>query len=251
MPKLLSFSLNVLKKLGLLRAVILFSTFCILFSVGIAYLATLLAGKKLDSLGLIISIFIPGVLTIFLSLFVVPIIYQLDSIKEQLQILSITDDLTGAYNRRHFIDLTRKEWLRAKRYGDEFGVILFDIDDFKSINDSHGHAAGDKVLCEVASTCTRIIRASDTFARYGGDEFVFLIPNAGESQLQMFMERVRSALAEMVVHYKKQKIQITISIGGKHIKNENVEFEDILIQSDEALYKAKRKGGNTSNLAGT
>jgi diguanylate cyclase (GGDEF)-like protein len=156
----------------------------------------------------------------------------------------------GKHFDRHFIEHTQVEWERALRYGEEFAIIIFDIDEFKRINDSHGHLAGDQVLREVSRVCEKEARATDMLARYGGDEFVYLIPNSGAIEIHEFMKRVQKRLCENVIKIREDEIRITVSMGAGRFDGEVPNFESILNQADQALYIAKRSGDNAAWVSG-
>jgi diguanylate cyclase (GGDEF)-like protein len=150
------------------------------------------------------------------------------------------------YNRRHFIEHARTAWERALRYGEEFAIVIFDIDDFKRINDIYGHLAGDQVLQEVSRVCETGARATEMFARYGGDEFVYLIPDSATIDIEAFMQRIQKRLSEKVMKIREDEIRITVSMGAGRFDDEVPSFETILNQADQALYTAKRSGGNAA-----
>jgi diguanylate cyclase (GGDEF)-like protein len=181
----------------------------------------------------------PLILHIFVSL-----ISKLDRSEEKLRALSVMDDLTDVYNRRFFIEQAEKELAKAKRYGTVFSILAVDIDHFKKINDTYGHFAGDTVLQAMANTCMNNLRAMDIFARFGGEEFMFLIPEANKTDVASFAERVLSALENTLVVYNREEIRFTVSIGVKTVDARINSLESLLKAADDALYEAKRRGRN-------
>lgn len=168
--------------------------------------------------------------------------------KAQLDIYNraTTDPLTGAYNRRHFFENLDRELAlqrRAKELG--VGVILFDVDHFKKVNDTFGHIAGDQVLVEISNRVRDCIRTEDIFSRYGGEEFALLIRNENKDGLIKLAERLRAAMESSPVNFDGQEIQFRISLGITFVQGATAhDSEQILQIADEALYDAKKKGRN-------
>ena len=162
--------------------------------------------------------------------------------------MAITDDLTHLRNRRFAVARLGEEFQRAKRYGQPLTVILCDIDYFKRINDNYGHAAGDQVLINFAKLLLRETRASDIVARWGGEEFLFLLPNVGQTEGVQLAEKLRIAIAALAISIEGRDapISITVSFGiATWDKNSPVEQEMALIDlADNSLYRAKAMGRN-------
>lgn len=151
-------------------------------------------------------------------------------LEANLQQMATTDELTGAFNRRFFVQLCQRELVEAARRSSPTSLLLLDIDHFKRINDRFGHAAGDEVLRQVAVTGRQILRAEDSFARLGGDEFAVLLPGTTAAQAV----RVGEELA----------VQLTASFGVAQWRPEHTSVEGLLHRADCALYAAKRAGRN-------
>lgn len=171
--------------------------------------------------------------------------------KESYRQLAITDPLTGILNRRHFYQLARSEVERSYRYRHPLAVIIFDLDYFKLVNDTYGHAAGDQVLQGIAKVVRRSIRTVDIFARYGGEEFILLLPATGLDAGMIAAERVRGTVAATVLPLKPNRIQITISAGvsaleapGQPVPAAAEILTQLIGQADQALYEAKNAGRN-------
>ncbi len=158
----------------------------------------------------------------------------------ELQRLSTTDPLTGAYNRRIFMDLLTREMQRAGRYGELFSLLMFDIDHFKMVNDQYGHDAGDRVLQEVVRLGMETIRQADTLARWGGEEFMVLLPRTDGDKAHAMGERLRKHVAD---HTFTDGCHLTISIGVTSFSR-NDTVDSLLKRVDEALYRAKKSGRN-------
>ncbi|WP_170305562.1 GGDEF domain-containing response regulator [Pseudoduganella ginsengisoli] len=160
----------------------------------------------------------------------------------ELQKLAMLDPLTGAGNRRHLEERAAAEIADCQRTGRELGVIMFDIDHFKHINDTWGHAAGDLVLQKVVQTAAAQLRATDFLARIGGEEFVILVPGDGLAGAVHIAERIRAALAGCPVCAQAASIPVTSSFGVTVVTETSL--DGALVRADEALYQAKHGGRN-------
>jgi diguanylate cyclase (GGDEF)-like protein len=151
--------------------------------------------------------------------------------------------LTGILNRRFFIEKAEAEIKRMRRFPGKFTLLLLDIDHFKGVNDTYGHAAGDEILRAVAQHLSAELRVNDMVARHGGEEFVLLLPETPLEKGLLLAERLRNTLASAPIHFGSHEIAITISIGAAE-SNGHEELDRILQRADEALYQAKREGRN-------
>ena len=180
---------------------------------------------------------------LFLVLVVSFLCYRNNMIKKlnhELRLLSTTDSLTGLLNRRAIKPLIDKEMHRKKRFNHPVSFLLIDIDRFKQVNDQYGHAAGDKVIVDIATAVSALVRKTDNIARWGGEEFAILVTNTGIRHALVLAEKVRKTVMEISF----QKIEtVTVSIGvAEYHPDEN--FQQWYERADRALYKAKRKGRN-------
>ena len=165
----------------------------------------------------------------------------------EVQRLAITDELTGTHNRRNFFTLAEREYARALRYNRPLSVIMIDIDHFKAINDDHGHATGDVVLREVAQRCQGSLRDLDVLGRYGGEEFVVLLPEIGAKIAhEVVAERLRKCVADDPAPTDRGPISVTISLGVACLEPEMKSFNELVQKADRALYEAKTAGRNRS-----
>lgn len=163
-------------------------------------------------------------------------------LKESLQKQASTDELTGISNRRHFLQLAPGELSRAFRLSHSLAIAIMDVDHFKYINDTYGHATGDQILVAFAQICQKNIRAIDLFARFGGDEFVLLFPETDGEQAREIVERVRLALGAQPVDLGGSLVPITISAGVVSMANHLEALDTLLQRADQALYEAKETG---------
>ncbi len=178
----------------------------------------------------------------------VSISLQNSILHEQVRDLSRKDYLTDVLNRRGLFEIATKEFERSKRYGTVFSVVMFDVDGFKSINDRLGHEAGDKVLREVAVICQDVIRRADMIGRYGGDEFVILLPETGKKGAKSLTERIRRSIEELIVSFEYGEVNVTCSFGITQREQSDKNVEDTIRKADRALYTAKHTGGNRTEL---
>ena len=158
---------------------------------------------------------------------------------EEMALLAITDEVTGIWNRRHFLQRLQDEIDRARRYGLCFSVAMIDLDHFKVINDAHGHAVGDRILADMGRLLRKIARASDVPARYGGEEFVILMPMTDPEHGWMAAERLRAAIGDHIFPRRKK---LTVSIGLACYPEDGRTSGELLKRADSALYEAKRTG---------
>jgi diguanylate cyclase (GGDEF)-like protein len=159
--------------------------------------------------------------------------------------LAITDSLTGVFNRRYFFTSIQNEFRRSERYGHPLSMMMLDLDHFKAINDTYGHDIGDEIIKEVSQFCQDNIRKLDILARYGGDEFVILLPETNLNHATELAERLRGMIESQSIQIGEMLFQMTISIGVTGIRDESVKMEDFLKNVDQALYAAKEAGRNT------
>lgn len=165
-------------------------------------------------------------------------------LNDELRELADVDVLTGLLNRRGLDLRARRMLARAKAADGEMAILLFDIDHFKRINDTHGHALGDQVLCWLSDQLQELLRPSDLLGRYGGEEFVALLPNADLSTAEKIAERLRSTVAAQAPEFDGTRISITLSLGIALAQDADYQLETALAQADAGLYKAKNAGRN-------
>jgi diguanylate cyclase (GGDEF)-like protein/PAS domain S-box-containing protein len=163
--------------------------------------------------------------------------------EDELRRLATTDTVTGLPNRRHLLGLIDREAKRNQRYGSSFGLLMLDVDNFKNINDSYGHASGDQVLHRVAQLCLATVRDIDTLGRVGGEEFAVLVPDSTEAGTRYLAERLRRVVADTVIEIGSDcRLSVTISVGATLHRNDDGSVDATLARADKALYQAKRAG---------
>jgi diguanylate cyclase (GGDEF)-like protein/PAS domain S-box-containing protein len=171
-------------------------------------------------------------------------------LREALRTQSVRDPLTGLYNRRYLEEVLDREVRRAARAAQSLGVLMIDLDHFKSFNDTYGHDAGDAVLRETGASLTRGIRAEDFVCRFGGEEFVVILPTANLEAAYARAERLRLKMMELsVLHQGKSMGMLTVSIGVAVFPDHGVSPKELMAAADAALYEAKRGGRNQVGVA--
>jgi len=185
------------------------------------------------------------------AMVVVQDVTERKKMEEELRRFATTDSLTGASNRRHFLDRGEEELHRAKRYQRPLALLALDLDFFKTINDTYGHNAGDAALVHFAKFCTNVIREEDLFGRIGGEEFAIVMPESSIEGAKEAAERLRLSLEETPIEVDGAQIVLSVSIGIAGCPNEHENcmaigdgFQTLLAQADKALYAAKENGRN-------
>lgn len=171
--------------------------------------------------------------------------------------LAHRDELTGINNRRSLLEYAEREFNISIRYGPRLSVIMFDVDNFKHINDSYGHPVGDQVLESLAKTVCAELRITDIIGRYGGDEFVVLVPQTSAHEALVLAERIRTSAASMIVETERGQLHITLSMGiaqtirpRAHKHGQSDTLKDLFRRVDRALYAAKQAGKNCIRIYG-
>lgn len=171
------------------------------------------------------------------------IVLSQDRLRADLENIAAQDALTGVQSRRLIMQMLDKLLASVGRQGMPLAILMVDIDHFKQVNDQYGHRAGDEVLVSVVRRLERNIRKDAFIGRFGGEEFLVLLPDTDARQLELIAERLRRLVAQGRYNYRGQMIQVTISIGAMVVTKDNVsEHEDPLLLADKALYTAKRQG---------
>ncbi|MGM0441335.1 MAG: GGDEF domain-containing protein [Elusimicrobiota bacterium] len=166
-----------------------------------------------------------------------------DAVKEAEK-KAITDDLTQAYNRRYFMPRLQTEFGIARRAGDNLSLVILDIDDFKKINDTYGHPAGDNVLAEISGAIKKHLRKSDLLIRYGGEEFVILLPRTTKDKAVKTAERIRNVVEDIPFYWEGDSFNITVSLGVATFPEDADKSKDLLNIADKRLLEAKETGKN-------
>ncbi|MFA5679615.1 MAG: diguanylate cyclase [Pseudomonas sp.] len=169
---------------------------------------------------------------------------QLEAANAQLQELALYDGLTGLLNRRHWETCLEREFARHTRYNNPASLVMFDIDHFKHLNDTYGHQAGDEVIRQVAQITREMVRDTDYAGRYGGEEFVVLLPDTPVDGAAQFAERLRKAIEQLQITHEQQPLSCSVSIGVALIRADMTHYKTLIEEADKALYQAKSAGRN-------
>ena len=177
-------------------------------------------------------------------------IYQskLEETTEKLRELSNRDGLTQLFNRRYVEEALGKEFNRARRYHSKLSVILTDIDFFKKVNDVHGHLAGDEVLREISRRLASGLRGADTLGRYGGEEFLVVLPETDTRGAYVLAERLRKTVQAKPIEIEGASLIINISLGITELRESTAAYAQLIAEADLALYQSKENGRNCVTL---
>lgn len=192
----------------------------------------------------------PKILHLLFSLMIFPVLVMLlfvqhaQKLQDDLKKQACHDMLTGAYNRRAFSECMDKQWALSTRNKQTISVLSLDIDDFKVFNDKYGHQAGDKALVHVSKVAEEILRTNDIWCRYGGEEFVALLPDTNLLQALTCAERIREAISHAKMEGPKGSLSLSVSIGVAQRTEDINNWSELLFISDAALYDAKASGKN-------
>ncbi len=171
-------------------------------------------------------------------------VFELDRTRRQLVVLATHDDLTGVYNRRHFMVIAQREWDRARRYAMPSALLLIDADHFKHVNDKHGHLCGDALLRGIAHTVRDSLRQADVLARFGGEELIVYLPHTDPLGALDVAERIRERVQALSVPWEDAAVATTVSIGVAPLRDELPSLDWMIHEADTALYAAKADGRN-------
>jgi diguanylate cyclase (GGDEF)-like protein len=233
-----------LKRFGLPAAVIAITIGSIVLSVAISASIHWAIGLPMRGSAWAVTLLCPAIIGPVMSWWTFDLVLKVERAHEQLRLQSNIDHLTGIFNRRYFMDRLREEIDRCERYGTSFAVAFIDIDNFKRINDEHGHLSGDEILCQLTQTCAKQVREIDTLARIGGEEFALLLPQTTVEDAAHLVERLRANVAATRAKVGDGWLDVTVSIGLTSPSRDRLDVNGILRRADEALYAAKRQGKN-------
>ncbi len=192
------------------------------------------------------AVTVPAIVAPIVSATVLSLAYRLAEARSALERAVATDPLTGVGNRRAFMEAAIREFARFERNGRTFSLLILDIDHFKIVNDELGHVAGDDALVAVAGTCKSLLRQSDLFCRWGGEEFVALLPDTTCDQARRVAEKLRISIAGLAPPGGRH-LTCSIGIATAHAGHRSV--DDILREADQQLYRAKTTGRNRTMSA--
>ena len=202
---------------------------------------------------MVLCVAVPALVVPPLVWVIVTLSIEAEAARRIAEVLAMTDPLTGLSNRRHFLDLAARESARAARARQPLAVLMLDIDRFKSVNDTFGHATGDQVLAHIARICLGCTRQCDTLARLGGEEFAVLLPDTAVETARTIAERARAAVADDMTLRGPDgaTIRTTLSVGVAALAQGDEGIAAALDRADKAMYAAKSSGRNRVCVYGT
>ena len=164
---------------------------------------------------------------------------------QQMQQLAALDSLTGIYNRRFGYNRIQEEFNRSIRSSTSISLIMLDIDHFKVVNDTYGHFVGDKIIVSITKTINGAMREGDVLIRYGGEEFLCVLPGANQHDAQLIAERIRIMVGDSTLKWNDQEIKVTVSLGTATYPNKDInDIQQFINTADDAMYSAKNMGRN-------
>jgi diguanylate cyclase (GGDEF)-like protein len=235
---------DLLRRHGVVPVTLGATLLSVALSIFIMALIGALRGSGVSKDAVMISIITPIIIAPLLSYHSFNMLVHLDETERRLQALSTIDELTGAFNRRYFMELALYELEHCERYEGQLSIAIMDFDNFKLINDRFGHLAGDQALREVSRICRETIRKTDIFARYGGDEFIFLFPQTGSDEARECLQRISEKVAGLSFESQGRMVDPRVSIGLHSFGLKSRTLDTILEKADLALYKSKQMGGS-------
>jgi diguanylate cyclase (GGDEF)-like protein len=244
---------NAILGMGHYRSVFAITLFSILMSVIInGVIMTVFWWEGIDVLlkASLVAAIIPGIVAPLASNLVVKLLFELDDLQTQLLEMVNRDPLTKVYSRRYLMDCLEIESARTLRSNEQMSLMILDADNFKSINDRYGHINGDIVLQKIAQVCESTLRPYDIIARFGGEEFVVLLPNTPLPEASTIAERIRENVALTTIELTSgESIRATISLGISLFIPPDPKCINLLARADKGLYKAKNNGRNQWAIA--
>lgn len=241
--------LGLLKRYGYGPSLVGLVLASVLLSVLITAGINLLIDGQVGRTGVLIAMVVAGSVSLLFGGIQLRLLQRLEQTREELHRLSITDELTGAYNRRYFLAQATQAFAQARAGGEPFALVLFDADDFKRVNDTYGHLAGDRVLQQVVKAARSSLRKGDLLARWGGEEFIALLPGTGREEALRVAQRLREGMLQTSLGL--EELRITMSLGVAVCQPSMRDLDDLLSQADDALYRAKAQGKNRIEMRST
>jgi diguanylate cyclase (GGDEF)-like protein len=228
----------------------MFTILCILLSQGLtALMLYFLPGAVTQFDVHLIAFICPLLITPVISFAIIKLICELHHQEQKMRDFAQKDSLTKFLSRRAWFEFAEQYEVIAKRQKRPFTLLMLDLDNFKRINDEFGHLAGDKILKQFAVITRSVARDSDIIGRFGGEEFIFLLPNTGAEQAYSLCERLHNEIRNTVIEYKGQKLTFTTSIGiACQTESHEHNLDHLISLADNALYTAKSRGKNCSFL---
>ncbi len=192
--------------------------------------------------GLLVAVVVPAMVVPVAGYWHISLAERLREANDKLRTLSETDPLTGTFNRRRFLQVAEQQLALARRHCFPTSVLIIDFDHFKSINDRFGHVAGDRVLKEATTLMQGALRDSDTLARFGGEEFIVLLPHTARGGAALVAQRLLAAVRDHEFRHKNDPVRVTVSVGGATSESSDLPLDALTSRADGLLYRAKQSG---------
>jgi diguanylate cyclase (GGDEF)-like protein len=234
-------------RMGFGRSMLALTAFSVCLSLLLTYPMLVYVGVPATRMlnALLITVAVSMVVAPLAGYAFITLLFELETATAALTRLATHDGLTDVFNRRYFDSRFSAESMRAMRSKLPMSVLMIDVDHFKAINDSHGHAVGDQILQDIAVACAACLRPYDMLARYGGEEFVALLPSTTMEHACEVAERVRVAVNSLkIVSPLDTVVPVTISLGVGTLMDDDSSAQQVLLRADKALYNAKSGGRN-------
>ncbi|HSW22042.1 MAG TPA: GGDEF domain-containing protein [Burkholderiaceae bacterium] len=240
---------RTLVQLGFVPSLVLGTVVLVPIFAMLAPLLVMMLGKGSPTVAAQVGALSALILVPAIGALVLRLLFQLERARARLAVLATQDALTGVHNRRYFFEIAEREWQRSKRYSEDSALLLIDADNFKSINDLHGHMCGDKLLVAIARAVRATLRTSDLMARFGGEELVILLPHTDPLGALDVAERIRERVAGGRLDWHGEKVGITVSVGVASYGGDDRTLDALVHDADLALYAAKKAGRNCVRAA--
>ncbi len=238
---------NVILRMGHKPTVAVITVGSILMSMALTLIISVAVGNIANlALDLVIAFIVPLVVAPLASYYAVGLLFEVEQARALLQMAAIRDNLTGLFNRGYFLARLREEIEHCRNERRALALILIDVDHFKAVNDSFGHAAGDAVLERLGQVLADTLRPHDLIARYGGEEFVALLNGADLGEANGAAERIRATLESMTFQWAEGRGAVTASLGVTFLRDTEDTADALLARADRAMYAAKNAGRNRS-----
>lgn len=240
--------IELLRRYGRVRLTAIIAVLSCVGSLLLTWTLMRAVGVTRPAMGLWIGGIVPLVLATPLAWIFLTLLQRVDSAEQQMRYLATRDDLTGVYNRRYFTSVARRALTVARQESEPVSLVMFDADEFKSINDRHGHPVGDEVLQGIAHRAGRLLRHGDVLARFGGEEFVVLLPGAAAELAAEIGERIRLAFDQQPIRTTVGDVTVSVSVGVAAGRQPLADYDTMLREADVAVYLAKAGGRNRVEL---
>jgi len=233
-------------KLGRLKVTLIITLVSVAASILLTVTALVFTNNPITPITLKIATFVPLLIAPSVTWPIIGLILHMDDLEKRIRQYSHFDELTGLMSRRHFFENAEQYFVIASRYQKSFSILLLDLDHFKEINDTYGHMAGDDALRSFGEQLAAFKRESDIAGRFGGEEFIFLLPETNTEHAFAFAEKVRVKTENMQITYQDESITMTVSVGVAMYDPDHPSDNliHLINEADKALYAAKKSGRN-------